>query len=162
MRPKMTKESAQAMGTLSQKNPQDCDAFERTVGFKITNLSQQIEQGNALISDLESQLDEARDTVTKSVGEYSGWTEALASYYQSQAQQADGGPGVPISAPGGSMPEAPNPPKTYPKGHDLHVPEPEVTPEPTDGPQDEALAAGSTVPDAQGMAATDPNADPSA
>lgn len=129
-----------AVRALGQKNPQECDLFERTVGQTITGLSQAIEQTNAAIADLEGQLSEMKEKVTKQVGEYEGWADALATYYASQAQQADGGPGVPVSAPGGAMPGGLKLDVTPPDGDPM-------TPTPRVDPPTEADVPGEPGPD---------------
>jgi len=103
MRPRLTPKSSNAMGILSRKNPQNCDLFEQTVGQKIAKLSMDIESGNNAMAELEDRLKDTRETLTKSVGEYVGWCDALASYYETQASQAKGEAGVPVAAPGGTM-----------------------------------------------------------
>lgn len=104
MRPKLTPKAQQALTTLGKKGPQDSDLFEQTVGQTITKLSMSIEQGNNAVVELERALTEAKETLTKSVGEYAGWADALASYYTSQTAKAAGEAGVPVAANGGTMP----------------------------------------------------------
>lgn len=136
MRPKLTPKAQQAMNALGKKSPQACDLFEQTVGQTISKLSMEIEQGNNAVADMEQALRETKENLTKAVGEFNGWANALASYYQSQTQQANGEPAVPVSAPGGTMPPDKATDTQPEPGTDAPGPDPTTPPDGDTKPKD--------------------------
>lgn len=105
MRPKLSKQAQMAMNQLTSAGPQGSDPFERMVAGKITGLSMELERLNNQVASLRDDLETTDKSLTETVGEYQGWTEALVSYYESKRV----GQPVPVGADGGTVPSPPQP-----------------------------------------------------
>ena len=100
MRPTLTNDGQAAMTRLGASGPQGSDPFETMVAGKVTMISMELERTNAKAASLREDLEVTEARLKVLVGEYQGWGEALAGYYQSQQT----GQQTHVAAPGGCMP----------------------------------------------------------